>query len=246
MEYSFNRERDGIIFAQMRDVNASFKDLCAVCDSIRYAPVPAAIAALEGEMAGAAVLYRRHNKYMGSRHELGGRKGRYPMKCAGIVRKVLLNAMANSRNKGFEPDLMVVVHAAANKTNIVRRGPSKGQLFIGGSYGYSTSRSSDIEFAKVEIGIAKGTEKGLSRRMRRAAKRAAEHAQKAEKAAPAKAAKPAAGPVANAVKPVQRPEQQKTAQNGNANKEAGPKKEETRSTEHKAPAGRTEGKQEGK
>ncbi len=171
MEYSFNRDRDGIIFAHMKDINASFKDLCAVCDSIRYKPVPVALSILESEENGRAVLYRRHNAHMGSRHDLGGKKGRYPIKCAGIVRKALLNAMANSRNKGFEPDVMFVVHAAANKTNIMRMGPPKGKLFIGGSYGYATSRHTDLEFAKLELGIAKGTEKGLSERMKHSIKR---------------------------------------------------------------------------
>ncbi len=182
MEYSFNRDREGIIFAHMKDINASFKDLCAVCDSIRYKPVPAALSTLDEEVAGAAVLYKRHNKHMGTRHELGGRQGRYPMKCAAIVRKALLNAMANSRNKGFEPDVMFVVHASANKTNIMRMSPPKGKLFIGGSYGYSASRHTDIEWAKLELGIAKGTEKGLSERMKRSLK----HSSKAFKPVTAK------------------------------------------------------------
>ena len=166
MKYSFNRGREGIVFAHAKDVNASFKDLCSVCDSIRYLPVPAALRSLEATVDGMPIEYRRYNKGMGSRHELGGRKGRTPMKCASIVRKVLLNAMANSRNKGYEPDVMYVVHAAANKTNIIGMPPPKGKLFMGAGYGYATARRSDLEFAKIELGIAKGTEEGLSDRMK--------------------------------------------------------------------------------
>ena len=40
----------------------------------------------------------------GIRHELGGKKGRWPKKCAGLVRKVLVNAVANARNMGEDPE----------------------------------------------------------------------------------------------------------------------------------------------
>jgi hypothetical protein len=102
------------------------------------------------------------------------------MKSAGIVKKVLTNAMANARNKGFEPDVMFVIHAAANKTEIAQRAPSKGVLYMGAGYGYATARRSNIEFAKVEIGLAKGSEKGLSENMKERIKAA----QKTEAAKP--------------------------------------------------------------
>ncbi len=173
MKYSFNRDKTDIIFAHGKDINSSYKDLCAVCDSIRYKSVPRALTQLQTMEDGqAAVLYKRHNKGMGSRHELGGRKGRYPMKSAGIVSKVLTNAIANARNKGFEPDIMFIVHACANKTEIAQRAPSKGVLYMGAGYGYAAARRSNLEFAKVEIGLAKGTEKGLSENMKNILKRA--------------------------------------------------------------------------
>ena len=82
MKYSYNLDRR-VVFAHTSDLNASFKDVCAVCDAVRYKRVPAAIRILEGVInEGRPIEYRRHNKYMGSRHELGGKKGRYPMKCA--------------------------------------------------------------------------------------------------------------------------------------------------------------------
>ena len=89
-----------IIFASASDLNASFKDLCAVCDAVRYMPVPSAIKVLDGVInEGRPIEYRRHNKYMGSRHELGGKKGRYPKKCAPMVRKVIVNASANAKTR---------------------------------------------------------------------------------------------------------------------------------------------------
>lgn len=156
IRYSYNKEKEGVILAGVKDINASFKDLCAVCDAIRSSSVTTALAMLgEAEKGKLAILYKRHNKYMGSRHELGGKKGRWPKKCAALVRKVLVNATANARNMGEDPDAMTVIHAAANKTTIIPRRPSKGIRYVRtGGYGYVPTRRSDMELAKIEIGIA--------------------------------------------------------------------------------------------
>ncbi len=164
-EYSFNRKRDGLVFASMKDINASFKDLCIVCDAIRYKSAKGALSTLDSVAAGMPVLYRRHNAHMGSRHELGGRKGRYPKKCAAIVRKVLVNAMANAENKGDDPQSMYVVHAAANKTMILQRTAPKGVLWLGHNMGRRSARRADVEFARVELALGYGEEEGLSGRM---------------------------------------------------------------------------------
>ncbi|MDE1866007.1 MAG: 50S ribosomal protein L22 [Candidatus Micrarchaeota archaeon] len=156
IRYSYNKEREGVIFAGAKDLNASFKDLCAVCDTIRNSQVTTAMEVLErAEKGKLAILYRRHNRYMGDRHELGGKKGRWPKKCAGLVKKVLINAAANARNMGEDPDSMVVVHAAANKTTTIPRRPPKGIRYVRtGGYGYVPTRRSDLELAKIEIGLA--------------------------------------------------------------------------------------------
>lgn len=158
--------------ASAHDINASFKDLCAVCDAVRYKPVTSALKVLDSVIDNnAPIEYRRHNKYMGSRHELQGKKGRYPIKCAQIVKNVIVNASANARNKGEDPESMYVVHAAANKTFIARRGPSKGvRAVAAGGYGYTSLRTSNLEYAKVEIGLADKDAKGLGTRMKRALK----------------------------------------------------------------------------
>ena len=160
MNYSFNRNREGVVFAGAKDLNASHKDLCAVGDAIRYKRVSEAMKVLDGVITGGRpILYVRHNKYMGSRHELGGKKGKFPIKCAGMVRKVLVNAAANAAAKGLDADSMYVIHYSANKTIIIRRGPSKGTAFYGrGMYGRGSYRRSDLELAKVEIGLAKDLE----------------------------------------------------------------------------------------
>lgn len=157
MAYSFNLERSDVVFASMKDINASYKDLCAVCDAIRYRTVGSAMSVLDEVSKGKmAIRYTRHNRYMGSRHELAGGTGRFPKKCAAIVRKVLVNASANAKNKGYEPDMMHVIHASANQTLIAPRAPSKGvrRSVSSGGYGYTTMRRSNLEFAGVEIGIS--------------------------------------------------------------------------------------------
>ena len=173
MNYSFNRDKSGIVFAGLNDVNASFKDLAAVCAAIRYRSVPHAIEILESVIKdGKPIEYRKYNTHMGARHELHGRKGRYPMKCAALVKKALESASANARVKGYEPDLMYVVHAAANKTQIVMRTPPKGRLFVvTGGWGFSPLRRSDIELSKIEIGLGTGNEEGLGKGMKSMLKR---------------------------------------------------------------------------
>ena len=172
MKYSYNLDRSDMVFAAAKDINASYKDLCAVCDAIRFRSVNAALNILDGVIYdGKAVLYRRHNKYMASRGELQGKKGRFPKKCAAIVKKVLVNARANAENKGFAPDLMYVVHIAANKTLIAGRSPPKGvrSVTVGG-YGYSSMRRSDLEFARVEIGLSTDSKKTLSKKTQKLVK----------------------------------------------------------------------------
>lgn len=180
MNYSYNKEREGVVFAGVKDINASFKDLCSVCDAIRYKSVAHAMNILEeAEKGDIAIEYRRHNKYMGSRHELGGKKGRWPMKCATLVKKVLINATANARNKGEDPDSMYVVHAAANKTTIIPRRPPKGiRIVRTGGYGYSPMRRSDIELARIEMGLSYKENQKLSEVIRHRIKLREQYAKK--------------------------------------------------------------------
>ncbi len=168
MKYSFNLDGDGFVFAQGYDINASFKDLCAVCDAIRYRNARSALEMLHSIALGnTAVPFRRHNKRMGSRHELGGKKGAYPMKAAKKIIPILQNTLANAANKGMDGTDMFVVHASANKTRIERRQPSKGSLTWGrGMYGRSSMMHSDIEYAKVELVIAEKENSALTGKMK--------------------------------------------------------------------------------
>ncbi len=196
MRYSFNAvkgyPKDEFAFAYGAEINASYKDLGAVCAAIRYMRAADALGVIDGiESMKMPILYLRHNKHMGARHELGGRKGAYPVKAAKEVKRILLNAIANAKNNALDGEEMLIVHAAANKTHIERRQPSKGSLAWGrGMYGRSAINHSDIEYAKVEIVLADKDYEGLTGNMKYfTRKKAIELARKTVRAAPA--AKPA-------------------------------------------------------
>jgi large subunit ribosomal protein L22 len=174
MKYSISfpeeaKKSGEVALAQRYDINVSYKDLGAVCEAVKYMQTTAAIELLEKVMdMKTAIEFRRHNKHMGSRHELGGKKGKYPIKASGEVRLAILNAMANAGNNGnLDAEKMYIIHSTSNKTHIERRSPSKGSIAWGrGMYGRSAINHSDIEYAKIEIGIANGDYKGLTPKMK--------------------------------------------------------------------------------
>ena len=155
MKYSFNAVSDkkNLAFSQRYDLNVSYKDLGAVCDAVRYLRAQKAVEIAESVANGEVpVLYRRHSRHMGARHELGGKKGKYPAKAANEVKLAIINAIANANSMMMNTDEMYVIHASANKTHIERRYPSRGSIAWGrGMYGRSATNHSDLEYAKVEI-----------------------------------------------------------------------------------------------
>ncbi|MBI5047153.1 hypothetical protein HZC07_05505 [Candidatus Micrarchaeota archaeon] len=131
---------EGCASARVEDANASYKDLAEVCGSIRNKKSNWAVSFLEKAATGEyAVLFKRHNKRLGHRRELGGQKGRYPMKAASVILKVLNSALANGKVKGMGDDYLVVA-ASANKKQVFPRLASKGRW-----------ARSNIETSRVEI-----------------------------------------------------------------------------------------------
>ncbi|MCL5427846.1 MAG: hypothetical protein M1321_01555 [Candidatus Marsarchaeota archaeon] len=170
MGYSFNlkMDRSNMAFAQVSDINASYKDLGAVCDAVRYLKAGTALKLVEMiARMDMPIPYRKHNKHMGARSELHGKKGAYPVKAAREVRVAIQNAIANAVNNAMDGDDMIIVHACANKTRIEQRYPSKGSIGWGrGMYGRSATMHSNIEYARVEIGLAYPDAEGLSKNMK--------------------------------------------------------------------------------
>ncbi len=113
--------------ARLEDVNASYKDLSEVCGVLRNKKADWAVEFLDKASKGEVpVLFRRHNTKLGHRHELGGRKGRYPQKAAGFVLKALKSAMANGKIIGLG-DPFVITAISANKKQIFPRMAPKGR-----------------------------------------------------------------------------------------------------------------------
>lgn len=113
--------------ARVEGVNASYKDLAQVCGVIRDRNIDWAVVFLESAAAGESpVFFRRHNKNLGHRRELGGRQGRYPEKAAKMVLNVLKSAIANSKILGLGDKLKIAV-ATANKKMTYPRMASKGR-----------------------------------------------------------------------------------------------------------------------
>lgn len=132
--------------ARVEGVNASYKDLAEVCGRIRNKKTDWAVSFLEKAAEGEIpILFRRHNKNLGHRRELGGRKGRYPWKAARIVLKTLQSAMSNGKNLGLG-EVYTIIAASANKKDIFPRMAPKGR----------TARSYLVT-SRVEI-ILKGSE----------------------------------------------------------------------------------------
>jgi len=118
-------------FAQFHDVNASYKDLSQVFKAIKGKPVKKAEKILEEAISKKkAIPFKKFNKGMGHRSELGGKKGKYPVKEARLALALLKNAEANALQKGLSEDKLYVRHAAAFKHNTFKR---YRKYWVGGS-----------------------------------------------------------------------------------------------------------------
>ncbi|MCX8167103.1 MAG: 50S ribosomal protein L22 [Candidatus Micrarchaeota archaeon] len=138
--YSYKSKRQHAK-ARLEDINASFKDLCAVCDNVRNMRVQDAILFLSlAKDMRIPVYYRRWNKKLGARKELKGKKGRYPEKAARLVLKLLKSAVANAEQKNLDVENLYIAHIAANKKNIYPRLAPKGRRII-----------QNLETARVEL-----------------------------------------------------------------------------------------------
>ncbi|MCH8976746.1 MAG: 50S ribosomal protein L22, partial [Proteobacteria bacterium] len=142
-DYGYQGEgnKEDLAKAQQYNIDASYKDLCAVCTNIRGLTQDDGRKYLLSVLNdGFPVKYVRWNKHLGHRRELGGARGRYPVKAAKFVLMVLTNAIANADTKGILDG--VIVHASANKQSIYSRLQPKGR-----------QSKANYETARIEIAI---------------------------------------------------------------------------------------------
>ncbi|MGB9703646.1 MAG: 50S ribosomal protein L22 [Candidatus Micrarchaeia archaeon] len=162
MGYSYQfKEDEKVAKAQLVNINASYKDLCNTCAFIRGLNAKEALSLLE--LASKKVIpipYPRYNKKLGHRRELGGKKGRYPVKSAKIVARVLKDAIANARFLGMNEENLYVAYAVANKHRIEKRIAPKGPRRAGKPTNPKRGpRYSNLEFSFVQIVLKEKEEK---------------------------------------------------------------------------------------
>jgi len=137
--------------AQGYDYNASYKDLANICAAIRGKSLTEATKVLEQAISKTkAIPYKKFSKGAGHKSELGGRKGRYPVKEAKIVLNLLKNAAANAAFKGMDAAKLFVRSAIAYKQNVF---PRYRKVWAGGAvlgYGRQATWANYVT-ARVEV-----------------------------------------------------------------------------------------------
>ena len=139
MPYSYQGETEGTARAFGKEVNVSPKHANEICFAIKGRRVDAALGFLKKVQAEEAyVPFRRYNKKVP--HRKGGQPGRYPVKAARIVARVLENAKANADHRGLDTEKLKVEHASAYKAMVLERGKPKGRW-----------KAHNIELTDIEI-----------------------------------------------------------------------------------------------
>lgn len=109
--------------ASGRDLRMSFKEAVELLRAIRGKKLSEAYQILDDVIAQKrAIPFRRFKRGIPHRRELSGWKpGRYPVRAAKLVKKVLKSAEHNATSKDLDPDLLYVKHAAAQTGGKLKR-----------------------------------------------------------------------------------------------------------------------------
>lgn len=116
--YSITEEEldpEKTVRASGREVRVSHKSAHEVCKTIKGMTLTQAKRYLQDVMAKKCpVPFKRFKKKAGHRHGLEkAYAGRYPVKAAKHLLKVLEGAQANAENKGLDTDRLRIIHASA-------------------------------------------------------------------------------------------------------------------------------------
>ena len=120
--YSFqNFDPERMARASGRDLRISPKHSVELLREIRGMMLNDALRYLDDVIAlKRPVPMKRHNDSQGHKPGRGFGPGRYPVKVAKAVKKVLLNAKNNAEQKGLDPDRLKIIHAAAHRGPVLR------------------------------------------------------------------------------------------------------------------------------
>jgi large subunit ribosomal protein L22 len=115
--------------ASAREIRISHKAAREICKTIKGMILTKAKRYLRDVIdKKKPVPYRRFTKKLGHRHGLEGAcVGRYPVKAAKYILKVLEGAEANAENKGLDTDRLRIIHASASQGMKVKRYKPRAQ-----------------------------------------------------------------------------------------------------------------------
>ena len=137
-----------MVKASLREVDVSPKWSREVCKAIVGLTIPEAKQLLEEVVAMKRMIpYRRYKKKRAHHAQTRG-PGGYPVKVAKHMLKLLDSLEANADFKGFDPDEVVIIHAAAHKGRRIRK-------FIERAFGRATPYDKQLVHIEV-IGEVKG------------------------------------------------------------------------------------------
>lgn len=131
MGYSGKYDPERMARAYGKELHISPKHSVEICRAIRGLPVSSAIDLLEAvERKEEAIPFRRYNKCVPHQRTRGPYRkktgpGRFPVKAAEAIRKVILSAQSNAEfesqfNSELDPDEMRVATAAASRGRILK------------------------------------------------------------------------------------------------------------------------------
>ena len=123
-KYAYNKEGNEAKTARAmaKSLKISPKHCVEICNAIRGMDVSKAKAYLEDVIdMKQSVPFKRHNKKVGHRKgQKGWPIGRYPVKAAAEVLKVLVNAEANAEYKGMDTEKLVIEHISSHRGVVIR------------------------------------------------------------------------------------------------------------------------------
>ncbi len=120
MPYSIKVEGDKYAKSYGRDLPLSLKDSVNICHAIKGMRLDDAKNFLEDVIKKKrAVPYFRYLDSVSHRRGIG--PGKYPIKEAKHILKILENAEANAENKELDTDNLYIMHVAAHKGRMYKR-----------------------------------------------------------------------------------------------------------------------------
>lgn len=123
-KYAYNKKDNEAKTARAmaKSLKISPKHCVEICNALRGMEVDKAKAYLNDVIdMKRAVPFKRHNKKVGHRKGLEGwPTGRYPVKAANQILKVLENAEANAEYKGMDTDKLVIEHISSHRGVVIR------------------------------------------------------------------------------------------------------------------------------